>query len=65
MAHTPYRTGIPTILKALTIICLMISTYRHVMEGILTEGQMVYVTALEQACNDFKLNVPNHRPYDP
>jgi len=64
MSHIPYRTGITTIMLLLRKICEVIVSYKHIMLQILPEPQHVYVEALEQACNDFILNVSNPRPGD-
>jgi len=64
MDHIPYRTGITTIMGLLRRVCAVLVAFKHIMLQILPEGQHIYVEALEQACNDFILNVSNPRPGD-
>jgi hypothetical protein len=53
----PYRTGIPTILRLLNKICQLMLRYDTVVRTFLTEGQITYWEALQQACDDFVLNI--------
>lgn len=62
MAHTPYRTGLTTIRKILTKVCQLLLTYRETIAHVLPPEQIVYVDALEQACNNFLANTDNPRP---
>lgn len=55
----PYRTGIPSILKLLKVVCLLITKYDSVVRTFLTTEKLVYWDALEQACHDFVLNIPH------
>jgi len=64
MTHIPYRTGITSVKILLRKICSILTAFKPVMYAVLPEAQHVYVDALEQACNDFILNVSNPRPGD-
>lgn len=59
---TPYRTGLPSLRLLLHKVCQLITKYRDVVSGILTEDQMVYYDAVFTACKNFMDNVPNPRP---
>lgn len=64
MSHVPYRTGIPSILLYLRLICRLLVTFRPVVGGFLTVEQLVFWDALLDACEAFRENVPNPRPRD-
>ena len=58
---TPYRTGIPTVLKMLTVICGLLVTFNVIIKGHLRDDLHVYVDGLMEACELFRSNVPNPR----
>jgi len=59
LSRVPRKRGLPTIHALLKTICRLLTTYMVVIKAILPPEQHVYVDALEQACNDFVLNVSN------
>jgi len=64
VSHIPYRTGITSIKLLLRRVCNILVAFKPVMYAVLPTEQHVYIDALEQACNDFILQVSNPRPGD-
>lgn len=60
-ATTPFRTGIPTVLKLLALICGLLTTFNVVIREHLRADLHVYLDALMVACEEFRANIPNPR----
>lgn len=50
----PQKTGIPSLLKYLRIICRLLVTFRPVVAGFLTAPQLAAWDALRDACETFE-----------
>jgi hypothetical protein len=59
---TPHRTGIPTILKLLRVICRLLAAFSPVIYEHLDESKHEYVEALELACSAFMNNIESPNP---
>lgn len=57
--RVPRKRGLPAIHRLLRKMCQLLLDFKPIILAILPEEQHVYVNALEQACNDFVLNVSN------
>lgn len=56
---TPFRTGIPTILRLLAIVCRLLTAFNVVIKTHLRDDLHVYVDALMTACEEFRANIPS------
>lgn len=59
---TPYRTGVPSILKSAQLICRLLAAFTPIIKEFLAEEKHIYVDALNVACQEFVDNVPPPRP---
>lgn len=55
---TPYRTGVPTLLKLCRVICRLLAAFSPIIKEHLSEDAHVFVDALNVACAEFVDNVP-------
>lgn len=63
--QVPYRRGLPSILKAVKRILILLAEFITIIEQILPPEQMTYVNALKIACEEFQANVSNPDAGDP
>lgn len=54
---TPYRTGIPTIIRYLTLICQLLAIFTPIIKEHLEESRHIYVDTLASACTNFLENI--------
>lgn len=60
-ADTPFRTGVPTLLRLAQIMCSILATFTPVIKAHLDSAKHIYVDALNAACSDFVSNIEHPR----